>query len=118
LEERDRKQSEDLRLLDERLQRETEAFEHTLGRQHLNYTTERQKLVQQVEELMRERLQCLEKIEMTENILEKQQELFESKMQLQRQKIKLYKEETIQAKMKLESEMARNDTRQQEVTLN
>lgn len=103
--------------LNEQLARETEAYEHTLERQQLKHTQEKQKFNLQLEALHRERLQYLEKIELTENVLEKQQQLFETKITVLKEKVKICKADNIQVKKMLEHEHSREQQRKQEVDL-
>ena len=68
---RSREQEQHLERLQIQLSREKEAFEHTLERQHLKNNQEKQHLSLKLEELMKDRLTFLERLETTESILQK-----------------------------------------------
>lgn len=55
----------------DQLSREIEAYEHTIERQILKNTQEKQAIVQEMELMARERLQFIERIDRTEDVLEK-----------------------------------------------
>jgi chromosome segregation ATPase len=55
----------------EQLSREIEAYEHTIERQILKNTQEKQAIIQEMELMARERLQFIERIDRTEDVLEK-----------------------------------------------
>ena len=68
---RSREQEQHLERLQTQLSREKEAFEHSLERQHLKNNQEKQHLSLKLEELMKDRLTFLERLEATESILQK-----------------------------------------------
>jgi predicted nucleic acid-binding Zn-ribbon protein len=81
----------------------------------LKNNQDKQSMIQEIELLGRERLQFVEKIELTENILEKQQNLFESKIQVLKEKLKIYKDEIVELKRTIDNHTQQNIERQKMV---
>ena len=76
---------------------------------------EKQRYAQDIESLQKERLQWLQKLEMTENVVEKQQQMYESKIQILREKVKVYKLETSDSRQALETLHRKEQERQEQV---
>jgi hypothetical protein len=84
-------------------------------------------LEQEIELAQRDRLQLMERIESLETVLERvinilpnqqqQQQLFESKIQLLKDRVKNYKLETAQVKTLLEAEHNRTEQRKEDVII-
>ncbi len=82
---------------------------------------------QEIELAQRDRLQLMERIESLETVLERvinilpnqqqQQQLFESKIQLLKDRVKNYKLETAQVKTLLEAEHNRTEQRKEDVII-
>ncbi|KAJ3258564.1 Centrosomal protein of 83 kDa [Boothiomyces macroporosus] len=90
--------------IQEQLHREGEAYEHTIERQKLFHSKEKQALNQQIESITREKLLLLEKLETMENVLDKQQQLFESKIIQLKDKLKIFKTESNELKKLIENQ--------------
>ncbi|KAJ3314058.1 Centrosomal protein of 83 kDa [Boothiomyces sp. JEL0838] len=90
--------------IQEQLHREGEAYEHTIERQKLFHSKEKQTLNQQIESITREKLSLLEKLETMENVLDKQQQLFESKIIQLKDKLKIFKTESNELKKLIENQ--------------
>ncbi|KAJ3275098.1 Centrosomal protein of 83 kDa [Terramyces sp. JEL0728] len=90
--------------IQDQLQREGEAYEHTIERQKLFYSKDKQALIQQIESATREKLSLLEKLETMENVLDKQQQLFESKINQLKDKLRIFKTESNDLKKLIENQ--------------
>ena len=64
-------QEKQIQMLQDQLSRETEAFEHTLERQHMKNSQENQQLTQKLDHLMQERVKFMQRLETTEQLLQK-----------------------------------------------
>lgn len=100
--------------LAEQASRENEAYQHTLERQNAKSNQEKQNLIQKMELMTRDFKQLMERMELTENVLEREQNLYESKIAAVKEKMKQYKSESEQAKSLLESEKSKLDTKREE----
>ncbi len=94
--------------LNEQAQRESEAFEHTIERLHLKQTQEKQKYAQEMELLQRDKLQFVEKVEYAQDVLDKQQQVFETKINLLKEKVKICKAEAYQSRSVMEQNTLRD----------
>jgi chromosome segregation ATPase len=100
----------------EQLSKELEAYEHTLERHLLKFQQEKQRYIQEMEYKQREVLKVVEKIKMTEDVLEKQQQMYETRIQVLKEKVKIYKQESADSKHALEAFHLKEQQRQEMVS--
>lgn len=101
--------------LNQQSAKEMEAYDHTLERQNMKYNQDKQNLNQQIEVITRDRLQCVERIEMLESVMERQQTLFESKINMLKDRVKACKTETSSVKSLLEQENVKTEQRREDI---
>jgi len=79
----------------------------------MKFMQEKQKLQQQIEVVDRDRILLMERIETLENVMERQQQLFESKITALKQRVKTYKNESVidQGPVGARTKQSRNEER-------
>ena len=84
--------------MDEQLEKEHLAHEHMIDRQRVKQEQERAELLQRLDLVQRDHLSALEKVDELDHLLEKQQQLFETKILGLKERVKNYKAESLQLK--------------------
>ncbi|KAI8911611.1 hypothetical protein EDD86DRAFT_217584 [Gorgonomyces haynaldii] len=91
------KESHDhLEQLIDQMEKEQQAYQHTIERQKTKYDQDRQVLEQKLQEMHKEHIQALEKVHELDQFIERQQHQFETRILTLKDKVKGYKQETAQ----------------------